>query len=120
MTTLSFLLSTKQSIFFQNNIFTVDLNLHNKSIKQTQNINISSRLIVTNYDKHEKEFDAKYIFFGRGFAFYNNPGNAAFRKRSVKRDIIQCLIAKAKEQGRRFLVCSLENGIWVEAHARLI
>jgi hypothetical protein len=103
-------------------------------MKQIQNINISSRSIITDDDKHVKEIDANDILFGRGSAFYNNPGNVAFRKmihvelvkysihaaRSVKGDIIQSLIAKAKEQGRRFLVCSLENGIWVEAHPTLI
>ena len=78
--------------------------------------------------------DTNDILLGRGRFCYSNPGNVAFRgmikeqvakysfdaDRSVKREIIQSLIAQAREQGRQFLVRSLKDGKWRQAHAKLV
>jgi hypothetical protein len=74
------------------------------------------------------------ILLGRGRFCYSNPGNVAFRNmirehvgnytfnanRSQKGGIIHSLIIKAKDQGRLFLVRSLQDGMWCEAHSKLV
>jgi hypothetical protein len=74
------------------------------------------------------------ILLGRGRYYYRNPGNVAFRNmvkeqldkytfqanRSVKREIIDSLIAKATEQGRLFIVRCLNGDVWCEAHPNLV
>jgi hypothetical protein len=82
----------------------------------------------------EETWETNDILLGRGPSRYRNPGNVAFRhmilveikkyslhaSRSVKNNVIQSLIAKAKDQGRRFLVWSQKDDAWCEAHPRLI
>jgi hypothetical protein len=74
------------------------------------------------------------ILLGRGPFCYRNPGNIAFRNliqkyvegyerkspRSIKRKIVQKLILKAQNQGRRFLVRSMDSDTWFEAHSYLV
>jgi hypothetical protein len=78
--------------------------------------------------------NAKDILLGRGGFCYRNAGNVAFRdmikeqvdnysshaNRSVKGKIIQSLITQAQEQGRLFLVRSLHDDSWREAHPKLV
>ena len=81
-----------------------------------------------------KNMDTNDILLGRGRFCYRNPGNVAFRgmikehvakysfhaDRSVKGEIIQSLITQAREQGRVFLVRSLQDDKWCEAHPKLV
>jgi hypothetical protein len=78
--------------------------------------------------------NSRDILLGRGRFCYRNPGNVAFRRiikeivakysfhanRHVKREIIESLITQARQQGRFFLVRSLHDDKWCEAHPKLV